>query len=162
MILQEDGPALVTTRLAWRSLRHVLAHCPRRDPNPTLHQQLVGNSLLAPYRVLCGHLSNQPAQFRRNRWSARPSLQAPDPPAQSVPANDGRWPHGDHCIAPIEHSGKQREADARCVIQASGLDVTPDVTAKFRRGDPAAFDFLVMLVLSNVIHDFDVARVPMG
>jgi hypothetical protein len=24
----------------------------------------------------------------------------------------------------------------------------------------AAFDFLVMLVLSNVIHDFDVARVP--
>jgi hypothetical protein len=45
-------------------------------------------------------------------------------------------------------------------MQAAGLDATLDVTAKFRRGDPAAFDFLVMLVLSNVIHDFDVTRVP--
>ncbi len=36
MVLQEDGPALVTARLAWRSLWHVLTNRSRRDPNPIM------------------------------------------------------------------------------------------------------------------------------
>ena len=30
MVLQEGGPPLISARLAWRSLRHVLAYRPRR------------------------------------------------------------------------------------------------------------------------------------
>ena len=54
--------------------------------------------------------------------------------------------------------------DGRTVTTASRqsniLVNSARLTAKFRRGDPVAVDFLVMLVLSNVIHDFDVTRVP--
>ena len=38
MVLQEAGPALIATRLPRRSLRHVLADCSRRHPNPQLDQ----------------------------------------------------------------------------------------------------------------------------
>src|SRR6202049_4393063 len=56
------------------------------------------------------------------------------PPAQSVPANDGRRPHIDHRIAPIEEPGKQCAADASRVIHTSGpdpaLDVPRELSAK--------------------------------
>src|SRR6516162_5355492 len=85
MVLQEGGPALIATRLPRRSLRHVLAHGSRRDSDPELDQQLIGNPLLAPERVFYSHPANQAAQLRWNRWSARPALQAPEnPPAQSI------------------------------------------------------------------------------
>src|ERR1700720_4583743 len=48
MVLQERGPALIATRLPRRPLWHVLADRSRRDPNPELDQQLVGNSLPHP------------------------------------------------------------------------------------------------------------------
>jgi hypothetical protein len=51
-----------------------------------------------------------------------------DPPAQSVPANNGRRSYDDHGIAPIEESGKQCEANPTRVIHASGLDATLDIT----------------------------------
>src|ERR1700730_1294884 len=52
MFLQKCGPALITTRPAWRSLQHVLANCSRRDSNPELDPQLIGNPLLAPQGIL--------------------------------------------------------------------------------------------------------------
>jgi hypothetical protein len=78
MVLQERGPALITTRLAWRSLRHVLAYRPRRHADPELDQQLIGNSLLAPQWILCairriklrssGGIGGRPAlHFRRQK-----------------------------------------------------------------------------------------------
>ena len=71
------------------------------------------------------------AQFRRNRWSTRPALPAPeDPPAQSVPADDGCRLHVDHGIAPIEQSGEQGKADAGRAIQAPGFDTTLDITGE--------------------------------
>src|SRR6266851_1760442 len=128
MVLQEGGPALIATRLAWRSLRHVLADRSRRDQDPELDQQLIGNPLFTPYRVFCRHPADQTTQFWRNRWSARPALPAPEnPPAQSVPANDGCRLHVDHRVAPIEESGEQCEADASRVIHTSGLDTTLDM-----------------------------------
>src|ERR1039457_3829968 len=48
MELQERGPALIATGLPRRPLRHVLADRSRRDSDPELDQQLVGNPLLAP------------------------------------------------------------------------------------------------------------------
>lgn len=129
MVLQEGGPALIATRLARRSLRHVLAYRSRRDPDPELDQQLIGNSFLAPERVFCGHPANQAAQLRWNRRSARPALQAPeDPSARSMPANDGRRPHVDHRIAPIERPGEQGQTAASGAIGASGLDTALDMT----------------------------------
>jgi len=128
MVPQESGPTLITTRLPRRSLRHVLADRSRRDPDPELDQQLIGNPLLAPQRVLGGHPANQAAQFWRNWWPPRPALPVPkDPPAHSVPANDGRRSYDDHRIAPIEQSGEQCEADASRVIHTSGFDTTLDV-----------------------------------
>ena len=44
-----------------------------------------------------------------------------------MPANDGRWTHVDHRIAPIEEPGEQREADPSHVIHASGFDPTLNV-----------------------------------
>jgi hypothetical protein len=80
-----------------------------------------------PYRVFCRHPADQTTQFGRNRWSARPALPAPEnPPAQSVPANDGCRLHVDHRVAPIEESGEQCEVDASRVIHTSGLDTTLD------------------------------------
>jgi len=59
----------------------------------------------------------------------RPALPAPEnPPAQSVPANNGRRSYDDHGIAPIEESGKQCEANPSRVIHPSGLDATLDIT----------------------------------
>jgi len=47
-----------------------------------------------------------------------------------MPANDGRWTHVDHRIAPIEESGEQREADPSHVIHASGFDATLNVPSE--------------------------------
>ena len=97
--------------------------------DPELDQQLMGNSLLIPEGILHGHTSNQVAQFRWNWRSAGPALPAPeDPPAQSMPANDGRRSHADNRRAPIEHSREQCEADASGVIQAPRFDATLDIT----------------------------------
>ena len=91
--------------------------------------QLIGDPLLAPQRVLCRDPANQVTQFCWNRRSARPALPAPDdPPAQSMPANDGRRSNVDHRRAPIEHSREQCEADASGVIQAPRSDATLDIT----------------------------------
>ena len=59
MILQERCPALVAPRLTCRWLRHVLPHRPRRNPDTQFHQQLAGNSLLTPNRILPGHPADQ-------------------------------------------------------------------------------------------------------
>src|SRR5665213_10862 len=48
VIVQESRPTLITACATWRSLRHVLAHGTRRDPQTKLQQQLVCNSFLAP------------------------------------------------------------------------------------------------------------------
>jgi hypothetical protein len=48
MVLQERGPALIATGLPRWPLGQVLADRSRRDPDPELDQQLVGNPLLAP------------------------------------------------------------------------------------------------------------------
>jgi hypothetical protein len=47
-----------------------------------------------------------------------------------VPADDGRRPYDDNRIAPIKQSGEQCEADARRVINASGLDTTLDIACQ--------------------------------
>ena len=76
-----------------------------------------------------GHPANQAAQFVRNRWSARPALPTPEnPPAHSMPANDGRGSNVDYCGAPIEHPREQGDADASGVIHASRFDTALDVT----------------------------------
>ena len=77
VILQERRSALITTGQTRRSLRRVLAHCPRRDPYPQLDQQLIGDPLFAPQRVLGDHSTNQRAQFCWNRRSTKFALESP-------------------------------------------------------------------------------------
>lgn len=73
MVLQTCGPALITTRPAWRSLRHVLANCSRRDSDPELDQPLIGNPLLAPQGTLARHPSNELSHLQR-KWAAALAL----------------------------------------------------------------------------------------
>ena len=58
-----------------------------------------------------------------------------DPPAQSVPANDGRRTNIDHRIAPFEESGEQCEVHASRVIHASRLDTTLDIPRQLSAQD---------------------------
>ena len=86
VILQERRPALITTGLTWWSLRHVLAYCPRRDPDPQFNQQLIGDTLFAPHWVFVGHSTNQRPQFGWNRRSTQFATESPkQSPPRSVP-----------------------------------------------------------------------------
>jgi hypothetical protein len=95
----------------------------------TLISGVVGSRVMWPYGVrIQPTLTNQPLQLRRNPEPTRPALPAPeDPPAQSVPTNDRRWPHDDDRITPSEQSAQRREADATGVIQPSRLNASLDV-----------------------------------
>ena len=59
MVLQECRPTRVASWLTLRPLRHVLPYGPRRNLNAQFHQQLTGDSLLAPQWILLSHHADQ-------------------------------------------------------------------------------------------------------
>src|SRR5262249_2936843 len=78
MIVDEGLPALTrhTTRPG-----HVLVfrNRSRRQLYPKLQQQLIGNSILAPCRILSIHLAHQrPDVFRQRRSTRRTRLPSPE------------------------------------------------------------------------------------
>jgi hypothetical protein len=120
--LKNVAQRLAPRVLTWCSLRHVLAYCARRDPDPQFDQQLVGDPLFAPHVVLGGHSTNQRPQFYWNRRSTQFALESPKQSLpRSVPACDHFRTHGYDCVLPIEQTGEEREADPRYRINPSGL-----------------------------------------
>ncbi len=124
VISQECRPALVSTRPAWRSLRQVLAHRPWRDPNAQLEQQLIGDPLFAPKRVLAGHPTNQNAQLHGNRRSTGSGPQSPEQaPPRTVPANEGRRPHDHESATPLEQFRQYCQAGSRRSVHPPRTDL---------------------------------------
>ena len=125
---QERRPAQVAAGSPRRPFRQVLAHGSRRDPNPQLEQQFVGDPLFAPQHVLPGHPADQLAQFFRDRRPTSPGLHSPEEsPACSMPTNHRRRLHDNKCAAPIEQPCQDGQADSSCRIYRSRLDAALDV-----------------------------------
>jgi hypothetical protein len=102
MVFQEGRPTLITTRLAWRSLRHVLPDRSWRHAYTQLHQQLIRDALLAPQWILDRHPSNKLPQFERNRRPTRSGFVAPEhSPARSMPTHNCLGPNDDHAGSPV-------------------------------------------------------------
>jgi len=59
MIANKGGPALITTGLSARVFGHVLAYRAGRNLDPQLEQQLIGNALLAPGRIVSRHYADE-------------------------------------------------------------------------------------------------------
>ena len=90
--------------------------------DPELDQQLIGNSLLAPERILYGHTSNQPAEFQRNGRTARPGLVAPQQTPSGAVPTDHRFRANDHqARAPGAPPREQGQARPRRGIDAPGF-----------------------------------------
>ena len=91
MIAQESRPTLIAAWATRRSLRQVLAHRPRGNPQAELQQQFVGDALFAPAWIFGRH--------------------APD---------QRLGPNHHHGITPIEEPGKQRQRHPCRGVNAPG------------------------------------------
>jgi len=132
VIAQKSRPTLIAARATRRSLRHVLAHRPRRDPQAELQQQFIGDAFFAPDWVLGRHAPDQPTQFQRDRRPSRSRFDAPEQaPASSVPADQRLGPNHDRGLAPIEEPGKQRQRHSRRSVNAPRLDAALLVQREF-------------------------------
>jgi hypothetical protein len=66
VVSQECCPALITARPPRRALWHVLPDRSWRDANAELVEELIGDPLLTPERILNSHAPNQLAKFHGN------------------------------------------------------------------------------------------------
>jgi hypothetical protein len=75
VVTDKRPPALgrdAVVRTTVEALGHIFAYRPRRYPEAQLEQQFVGETLLAPRRVVAGHTANERLQVRGDGWSSRP------------------------------------------------------------------------------------------
>jgi hypothetical protein len=83
---------------------------------------------------LYGHTSNQPAEFQRNGWTARPGLVAPQQSPSGAVPTDHRLRANDHqARAPIAQSGQKGQARPRRGIDALGFMPRSLKSASWRR-----------------------------
>src|SRR5262249_14984828 len=99
MIADKSTPALERHTVACpavRALWQVLAHGARRHPQTQLEQQFIRNALLAPRRIISGHLANEGLQVRRDWWPSSPRLPPPEhAESLAMPAEQCRGLHDD-------------------------------------------------------------------
>ena len=92
MVVDKCQPALLWIWCSHRSAKaQVLRHGSRRNPDAELQLQLVGDALLAPRRILDGHLSGQSLEVAgQPRSSRRFGLAAPEEPESlTMPSDEG-------------------------------------------------------------------------
>src|ERR1019366_10498252 len=91
-------------------LRQIFPDGARRHAQAEFHQQLVGNSLLAPGGVLARHRADQRLEVGRNARPARLALLTPEQlEASALPTAEGFRRHHRQCGAPIEPTAEQYE-----------------------------------------------------
>src|SRR5882757_6847974 len=102
---QEGRPAPITSRSTSRTPSKILVHGPGRHLNPELQQQLIGNPLLTPRRILIRNPTDQCLQLSGNRRSAGTGLEAPEQlPSRSVPTDQGLRTNDNQGIPPVKPS----------------------------------------------------------
>src|SRR5262249_39391640 len=101
--------------------RHISANRSRRHPNPKLHEELRGDSLLAPSPIGCRHLRDQPPQVCWNAWTSR-FLRSPlpkQPKGFSMPANQRVRLDNHQQLTPVDEPRQRDQRDASRVVRAA-------------------------------------------
>jgi hypothetical protein len=102
---QERRPSQVPSRPTLRSIRQIFAHRSGRDLNSQLHQQFIGDALLAPRCIPVRHPANQSLNLKWNRRPTRSGLQPPEQfPSRSVPTDHRLGAYHYERIPPVEES----------------------------------------------------------
>jgi hypothetical protein len=93
MIPNEGRPSLGLHAFVWppiKTRQHILADGAWRDAEAEFEEQLVGDTLLAPPRLVLRHLVDNRLQLHRNPWPSRTRLPAPEQPESfPMPAQKG-------------------------------------------------------------------------
>jgi hypothetical protein len=131
VILEKGRPTLITTRVAGQRDREFWQIFPdgaRRHAQAEFHQQLVGDSLLAPGRIIARHHADRTLEVGRNPRPAGLALVTPEElEALALPTDEGSGRHHRQRAAPIEPTAEQHEGHL-C-----------------RRGSSAGFDFAFLI-----------------
>jgi hypothetical protein len=136
---------IATAVIAGRAsrLRQIFPDGARRHPQAEFHQQLVGDSLLAPGRILARHRADQTLEVGRNPRPAGLALVTPEQlVALALPTDEGFGRHHRQCAAPIEPAAEQYEGHLCRMGGSAGFDfaflVEPELFAQeqiLRRGE---------------------------
>jgi hypothetical protein len=142
VVVDEDQPPLFRVPFPARaSRRQVLVHRSRRNPDPQLQLQFVGDAFLYTGGILSPQFPDQlPKVLGQARSPCRFRLPAPEEPESSaVSADQSVWLHIDQRIAPMEHLAvlrrqgdpgsseeehKPREVDRHLVNGSEAVDET--------------------------------------
>src|ERR1019366_3564117 len=89
-------------------LRQIFPDGARRHAQAEFHQQLVGNALLAPGRILARHRADQTLEVGRNLRPASLAFLTPKQlVAVALPTDEGSGRHHRQCAAPTESTAEQ-------------------------------------------------------
>src|ERR1700674_844220 len=111
VVTQKCRPALIAARMTRWPPGHVLSDCPWRNSYTQFQQQLIGNALLAPQRILARHTPNELPQLKRNGRPARSRFVTPEQsPAGSMPANHRMWLNDNHAPSLVAQPREPSEA----------------------------------------------------
>src|SRR5271163_2412906 len=144
VVLEKGRPTLIATTVAAghaRRLGHKFPDGARRHAQAEFHQQLVGDSLLAPTRILARHRSDQTLEIGRNPRPASLALLTPEQlRAPTLPTDEGSGRHQRQRTAPIEPTAEQYQGHLCWRGSSAGFDfaflIEPELFAQeqiFRR-----------------------------
>src|SRR5439155_17753618 len=129
MIADEGHPPLSWSFWTFWILGHIPTNRTRRNPNPDLQQQFIGDPFLSPRRIVRCHFDDQPSDIGGDPGpAARPRLPLPEQ-SESLAAPSNQRIRFDDCqgVAPFEMSGKVRECKTNRIGSPSRFLVPLDV-----------------------------------
>src|ERR1017187_7864584 len=127
VVLEKGRPTLIATAVTARARRlgQIFSDGARRHAQAEFHQQLVGDSLLAPGGILARHRADQTLEVGRNPRPARLALLTPEElEALALPTDEGSGRHHRQRAAPIEPTAEQYERQACWRGGSAGSDFT--------------------------------------
>src|SRR5215831_1952314 len=134
MIADKGTPALRCRALAWppvERLWQVSPHGTQRYLQAQLQPQFVGNALLPPGRVVTSHLADERLQLRRNGWSSRLGLPAPEQPESlAMPAKKSVWLHHGQRLTSVESTAQPDQSATSSVGSTAGFDMALLIAGK--------------------------------
>jgi len=138
VVLEKGRLTLIATAVtAGRTarLRQIFPDGARRHAQAEFHRQLVGNSFLAPGRILACHRADQTLEVGRNPRAASLALLTPEQlGALALPADEGSRRHHRQCPAPIEPTAEQYQGHLCWRGSSAGSDtaflVEPELFAQ--------------------------------